>query len=160
MVARSFALNKRQKQDDIILNQPSLEVSPLRKILLLCLLITVSALILAACTGSSADEPAKTVEAYWQALAAQDSAQVSSLSCATYETEALNTLESFKSVAVTLNDLTCSSTSTTDTSASISCKGTFVASYGTEKLTLNLADRTYAAVKEGGEWRMCGAEQK
>ncbi len=131
----------------------------MRKILILCL-ISVSALLLSACSGSSADEPAKTVEAYWKALAAQDSAQVSSLSCAAYETEALNTLESFKSVAVTLNDLACSSTSTTDTSASVSCKGTFVASYGTEKMTLNLADRTYAAVKEGGEWRMCGAEQK
>jgi len=27
-----------------------------------------------------------------------------------------------------------------------------------EILTINLADRAYAAVKEGGDWRMCGTE--
>lgn len=130
----------------------------MRKFPVIGLLLLVSVILLAACSSSKSDEPAKAVEAYWQALVAQDSARLSSLSCKDYEAEALNTLESFKSVSTTLNDLACSSTSSGDTSATVNCSGTIVASYGTENLTLNLADRSYSAVKEGGAWLMCGAQ--
>lgn len=130
----------------------------MRKSIWLLFLALLTVFLLAACGSSSADDPAKAVEAYWQALVAQDSAQVSNLSCAAFESEALNTFESFKSVAVKLSDLACSSSATSDTTASVKCTGSLVASYGTENLTINLADRTYSALKEGGAWRMCGAE--
>ena len=130
----------------------------MRKILILSLLLAFSLPLLAACKSSTADEPAMAVEAYWQALVAQDSAKLSTLSCASYETEALNTLESFKSVAVTLNDLVCTTDSTSGDTAKVSCTGSIVASYGAENMTINLADFSYSAVKEGGEWRMCGTE--
>ena len=124
----------------------------------LAALILLAVIALNACSPSKSDEPAQAVTAYWQALVAQDSARLSSLSCAAYEAEAQNTLESFKSVAVKLNDLACSTTSTSGDSAAVHCTGTIVASYGAENLTINLADRDYAAVKEGGEWLMCGAK--
>ncbi len=130
----------------------------MRKTLVLILIVLGSALLLSACGKSGADDPAKTVEAYWKALVAQDSAQLSNLSCAAFEADAQNTLESFKSVAVTLNDMACTTTSTSGNAASVTCKGTIVASYGAENMTINLADFSYSAEKEGGEWRMCGTE--
>lgn len=130
----------------------------MRKFIIPGLLLLLSVLLLAACTSTNSDEPAKAVEAYWQALVAQDSARLSSLSCKDYEAEALNTLESFKSVSTTLNDLACTTDSKSDSSAAVKCSGTIVASYGTENLTINLADRSYSAVKEGGAWLMCGAQ--
>lgn len=129
----------------------------MRKASLLLLLLLFSISLLTACSSSKSDEPARAVEAYWQALVAQDSARLSSLSCAAYAPEAQNTLESFKSVTVKLNDLACSSTSKSGSDATVHCTGTIVASYGAEDLTINLADRDYSSVKEGGEWLMCGA---
>ena len=38
----------------------------------------------------------------------------------------------------------------------VGCTGTIVANYGNEVLEINLADQTYKAAFEGGEWRMCG----
>jgi hypothetical protein len=130
----------------------------MRKFVLSGFLLLAGILFLAACSSSKTDEPARAVEAYWQALAAQDSARLSSLTCKDYEAEALNTLESFKSVKTTLNDLVCSTTSSAGSSAAVKCSGTIVASYGSENLTINLADRSYSAVNEGGAWLMCGAK--
>jgi len=112
---------------------------------------------LSACT-TSADDPAAAAAAYWQALADKDSAQISSLTCADFEAEAQNTFDSFSSVAVELNDLSCKVNSQDGDTATVDCSGTFVASYGTENLTIDLADHSYNVVKEGGDWRMCGAK--
>lgn len=112
---------------------------------------------LSAC-ANSADDPAAAAAAYWQALADKDSAQISSLTCADFEAEAQNTFDSFSSVAVKLNDLSCKVNSQDGDTATVDCSGTFVASYGTENLTIDLADHSYSVVKEGGDWRMCGAK--
>lgn len=112
---------------------------------------------LSAC-ANSADDPAAAAAAYWQALADKDSAQISSLTCADFEAEAQNTFDSFSSVAVKLNDLSCKVNSQDGDAATVDCSGTFVASYGTENLTIDLADHSYSVVKEGGDWRMCGAK--
>ena len=129
-----------------------------KSILFLSLILILTGVLLAACGQSSAGEPAKTVEAYWQALVAKDSAALSNLSCVDFEQEALTTMDSFNAVSVTLNDLACTTTSTEGDAAVVDCTGTIVASYGTENLTINLADHSYSAVKEGGDWRMCGAK--
>lgn len=129
-----------------------------KSILFLSLTLILAGVLLAACGKSSAGDPAKAVEAYWQALVAKDSAALSSQSCADFEQEALNTMESFNAVSVTLNDLVCTTSSTEGDTATVDCTGTIVASYGTENLTLNLADHSYSVVNEGGDWRMCGAK--
>ncbi|MEA5077433.1 MAG: hypothetical protein VB013_02570 [Anaerolineaceae bacterium] len=127
-----------------------------RPIFLLALAVGIL-FTLSACT-SSADDPAGAAAAYWQALADKDSAQISSLTCADFEAEAQNTFDSFSSVAVELNDLSCKVNSQEGDTATVYCSGTFVASYGTENLTIDLADHSYSVVKEGGDWRMCGAK--
>ena len=115
-------------------------------------------LLLTACSGSSQDEPGRVVETYWQALVAKDDARLSSLSCAAFEQEALTTLESFRAVEVIQQDVSCSSTLIDETSASVKCTGSLIASYGAEDLVIDLSQRTYLAVKEGSEWLMCGEE--
>ena len=125
-----------------------------KKILLI--VIIFSALILiSACAASGPDQ---AVAAFWQALVGKDSAQVSSLSCAAYEPEAQTTLESFNAVETKLKDLSCSVLSQEGDTASVLCSGSIIATYGSEDMTIDLAARTYTAKKEGGDWRMCGAE--
>lgn len=125
---------------------------------LILLALAVGILFSLSACAQSADDPAAAAAAYWQALASKDSAQVSSLACAAFEAEAQNTFDSFQSVAVKLNDLSCKVSSQEGDAAVVDCSGTFVASYGAENLTLDLADHSYAVVKEGGDWRMCGAK--
>lgn len=120
-------------------------------------LALASLLTLAACAGSS-NAPADAVAAYWQAMVAKDSAQLSSLSCAAYEAQALITMESFGAFEPVLSDLVCEVVESNGENASVKCTGKIEVSYGAEILTIDLADRDYAAVKEGGDWRMCGME--
>jgi hypothetical protein len=125
-----------------------------KKILLGVILFT-AVLLLSACAASGPD---KAIAAFWQALVAKDSAQVSSLSCAAYEPEAQTTLESFNAVETKLKDLVCSVNTQEGDNASVSCTGSIIATYGSEDMTIDLSARTYTAKKEGGDWRMCGAE--
>jgi hypothetical protein len=112
-------------------------------------------LLLTACAVSG---PETAVAAFWQALVEKDSAQVSSLSCAAYEPEALTTLESFNAVETKLEDLICTVNSQDGDTASVSCTGSIIATYGAENMVIDLSARTYTAKKESGDWRMCGAE--
>jgi len=114
-------------------------------------------LILVACTGSST-APADAIAAFWQAMVAKDAAQLSSLSCAAYEAQALITMESFGAFEPELSDLLCEVIEASSDTASVSCEGTIDVSYGAEILTIDLADHDYIAVREGGDWRMCGSE--
>ena len=122
---------------------------------LLVVTFLAATLLLSACTTSG---PEKAVAAFWQALVAKDSAQVSSLSCAAYEPEAQTTLESFNSVDTKLENLVCKVNSQDGDKASVTCTGSIIATYGAENMVIDLAARTYTAIKEGGDWRMCGAE--
>jgi hypothetical protein len=124
-----------------------------KKILLAVIVFTV--VILSACAASG---PEKAIAAFWQALVAKDAAQVSSLSCAAYEPEAQTTLESFNAVETKIKDLACTVNSQEGDTASVTCTGSIIATYGSEDMTIDLAARTYTAKKEGGDWRMCGAE--
>ena len=123
--------------------------------ILLTVIIFSALILLSACAASGPDQ---AVAAFWQALVAKDSAQVSSLSCAAYEPEAQTTLESFNAVETKLKDLSCSVLSQEGDTASVSCNGSIIATYGSEDMTIDLAARTYTAKKEGGDWRMCGAQ--
>lgn len=118
--------------------------------------ILLALLFLAGCTASAG--PADAMAAYWQALIAKDGAQISSLSCATFEEEAMVTLESFNSVEIKLKDLACAVNSESGDTASVTCNGSIIASYGAEDLVIDLSQRSYSVKKEGGDWRVCGAE--
>ena len=126
-----------------------------KTIILFTLAILVGVVLLSSCAASGPDA---AVAAWWQALVDKDSAQVSSLSCAVYEPEALTTLESFNAVETKLDDLVCTVSSEEGDNAKVTCTGSIVASYGEENMVIDLSLRTYLAQKEGGDWRMCGAE--
>jgi hypothetical protein len=125
------------------------------KILIFNILLLV-VFILAGC--ATATSPAGVMTAYWQALIAKDEAQISSLSCAAFEEESLTTLESFNSVEIKLKDLACTVNSESGDTASVTCTGSIIATYGAEDLVIDLSQRSYTVNKEGGDWRVCGAE--
>jgi hypothetical protein len=117
--------------------------------------VMLFALLLCAC-AKKADQPAAAVEAYWKAMAAKDSAALSSLSCADYEATSVSTLDSFMAVDLVLKDLSCSSTNNTGKTADVTCKGSLTASYGTENFDFDLSSKTFSVTNTNGDWLMCG----
>jgi len=111
-------------------------------------------LILAGCAASNT--PAQAIEAYIEALVAKNVNQLVNAACSDWEEGARQELRTFDAVTVSLQDLACQETSRQDGSAHVACQGKIVANYGNEILELDLAERAYLAVNEGGEWRMCG----
>ena len=126
-----------------------------KTMILFTLTLLTGILLLTACNTSGPDT---AVAAFWQALVEKDSAQVSSLSCAAYEPEALTTLESFNAVETKLEDLVCTVNTQDGDTASVSCTGSIIATYGAEDMVIDLSARSYTAKKESGDWRMCGVE--
>lgn len=96
------------------------------------------------------------VEAYYQALVAKDSERLATLSCADWEDDARTELESFGAVKTSLESMQCEQSGADGELALVACSGKISADYNGEILEINLADRTYLAREEGGEWRMCG----
>ena len=125
------------------------------QIRVLGLAILFPVLLLAACAVQS-NTAGQAVAAYFQALVDKDAEKLASLSCRDWEASARTELESFGAVAVTLEGLGCQESSQDGDNAVVTCTGKIIANYGNEILEINLADRQYLAVKEGGDWRMCG----
>lgn len=111
--------------------------------------------ILAACSGDKSSA-ASVVESYIQSLVNGNADRLSTLSCKAWEADAKNELASFAAVKVSLDNLQCEESGKDGDTTLVSCTGKIVANYGAEVLEINLKDRTYRAVYEGGDWRMCG----
>ena len=124
----------------------------------LILFITFLLLIigLVGCNSNTSDEAVTAVEHYLQALVAGDVNQLVDASCADWEENARLELDSFAAVTVHLEDLSCQESGQDGDYILVSCSGNIVANYGNEVLKINLADRIYQAISEGGDWRMCG----
>jgi len=125
---------------------------PLLSLLLLILLA------LSACNGAAAPAgaPQDAVEGYFQALANKDENGMVNLSCAAWETQARQEYNSFAAVELTLENLECQPAGQSDEYTLVSCSGMIIASYGAEDLEVDVAERNYQVIPEGGEWRMCG----
>jgi hypothetical protein len=128
---------------------------PFMRIRIHALLFLIFLAVITACSSDSA-EPAAAIESYNHALVEEKNDQLTTLSCSDWEADAQNELASFAAVTVSLEDMTCSETSKDGDTALVSCTGKIIANYGNEVLEINLADRLYQVVLEGGEWRMCG----
>jgi hypothetical protein len=121
-----------------------------------------SLLILAACTlvilvgCSSPDEPAKAIERYLAAVVAKDADRAVTSSCADWEDQAHQEVDSFQAVDVTLKDVACSVTEDDGNDKLVTCSGAIIATYNNENREIALDGKSYRAVLEGGEWRMCG----
>jgi hypothetical protein len=122
-------------------------------VVFLCLLI----LSLSACGGKAATDPASTaVENYINALVNKDSAKLTALSCASWESDAMLELDSLQAVTTRLEGLTCKTSSTDGTTSQVNCQGKIVTTYNGEDQSLDLAARTYQVEKQGGDYLVCG----
>ncbi len=123
------------------------------------LLITTIFLILCPVLLSGCRQPAgagDAVLAYIQALSSGDENRVVLASCSAWEGQARTELEAFSAVTVSLESASCEESGADGEFTLVDCRGKIVANYGNEVLEIDLAERTYQAVHEGGEWRMCG----
>lgn len=121
------------------------------------LLAALAALLLAGCAGASKDEAAAAaVQSYWQAIVDRDLNKVVGLSCASWEAQARTEFNSFSAVKLKLDNVTCKAAGQSGEAVQVTCTGAIIANYGAEDLTIDIANRTYQVVNEGGDWRMCG----
>ena len=125
-------------------------------------LIVISAILamiimatLSSCNGDR-DGAVMAIQAYLQALVDKDTERISTIACADWEADARTELESFTAVTVALQNPDCQETGTDGEITLVTCSGKISANYGNEVLEIDLAERTFQAVYEAGEWRMCG----
>ena len=128
----------------------------MRKILLVIITVMIAGLMLAACSSSNADAPAKAVEDYLNTLVAKDAERLPTLVCGDWEEDALIELDSFQAVTARLEGAACEQTGTDGDTALVLCNGKIIASYNDEDQELDLSVRTYQVVQEGGDWLVCG----
>jgi len=124
-------------------------------------LLAISMLLLSlgflGCSSSKPADPGVIgIEAYLQALINKDINQMINLSCSEWESQARLEFDSFAAVDLSLEEMSCQSGGQEDNLKFVNCTGRIVASYGEEDLIIDLSERIYIAVEEGGEWRMCG----
>jgi hypothetical protein len=100
--------------------------------------------------------PPEAIQAYLKALVARDTDQISTLACSDWEASARTDLEAFTAVTISLQDVSCKETGSDNEVTLVSCTGKIIANYGNEVQEIDLSGRSYRAVFEGGEWRMCG----
>lgn len=116
------------------------------------MLFCLCVLLLAACTGGSAGDPAATVEQYLTAKVAGEGDTVRALLCSEMEAAADREANAFTSVTgATIEGLDCTRAGERDI---VTCAGTIKAVYGTEAAEFPLS--AYKVVQEDGEWRWCG----
>ena len=120
--------------------------------------IILSIFLLGLVVGCTAQEnsPTQAIESYLTAMVAKDSAKAASLACSTWEAQAKTEADSFEGVSAQLQGLACQVSGKDGSTTLVSCNGKIVTSYDGENTQLNLTGRTYKAVQEDGEWRMCG----
>lgn len=112
--------------------------------------ICLGALLLAACSGGATD-PAHNVVRYLQARANADAAGMRALTCAAREAEVDRLAQSFAGRDAKLENVRCTFDAA---SATATCSGHIVASYGAERQAFPVGK--YALVQEDGVWRVCG----
>jgi hypothetical protein len=127
------------------------------KIVPVLILLGVMGVLVSACgTTASATTPAGAVTAYIQALVGMDRNHLSALSCANWESTALQEMDSFQAVKTRLVDLSCQASGTDGATTLVKCQGKIIASYNGEDQTLDLSTRTYQVVQQSGEYLVCG----
>ena len=116
------------------------------------------ALLAVSCSPASSGGP-EAIESYLEALVARDLNQMINYSCSEWEDDAKQEFDSFAAVSgITLEEVTCTERERDGDYILVSCTGRIVADYGAEDLVIDLHERPFRVVEEGGEPRMCGYE--
>ena len=122
-------------------------------------LVLAASLLLAgllyAC-GPSKHPAATAVESYLKALVDKDEARFVGLTCKDFEADALLEFDAFSLVQTRLEGLQCQAQDTAESTASVTCQGQIIATYGAEDQQFDLGTRTYQVQKEGSDWLVCG----
>ncbi|MBC7877088.1 MAG: hypothetical protein H7Y59_07965 [Anaerolineales bacterium] len=116
-------------------------------------------ILLSACgSASNSTGAVDAVEGYVNALASNDEASLSALSCAEWETNALTELDSLQAVTASLESFSCQQSGTDGDTALVDCEGKMILSYNGEDQELDLSNRTYQVVEQSGSWLVCGTQ--
>lgn len=126
----------------------------MRKIIWIVGILTFLSLTITACVQQGSAEDA--IEAYLNALVSKDVVRAVNKSCLDWEEGAHTEASSFEAVIVRLDGLTCTSIRVSGEQTLVNCEGRIIANYGGEDQDIPLSGRTYIAVLEDGEWKMCG----
>ncbi|GAB4517494.1 MAG: hypothetical protein OHK0046_24130 [Anaerolineae bacterium] len=112
--------------------------------------------LLAGLLVSCAEEgnPAEAVEQYFQAQVNADADAMRGVLCSELEAELSIRANSFAGLDVELRDMECSAGDVQNNTSTVTCDGLIFVNYGTEASELPLT--SYRAVREDGEWKMCG----
>lgn len=127
---------------------------------MLVLLLLFSPIIAGCATQSNSPTAANAIEKYLDSLVEKDLVTFQSVICAEYESAAMTEFDSFGAVDATLEDATCKVSEAGNDESLVSCTGNISIVYkGENKDPLDLSRAPYRAVKEDGEWKMCGYAQ-
>ncbi len=118
--------------------------------------LAAACLAFAACASSDSGSAPKAIETYINALVSKDRDAAVTAACADWEEDAKLEVDSFAAVDAALDGLACTASGADGDSTLVSCQGVINVTYNNEQQELPLDNRTYVAVQEGGEWRMCG----
>jgi len=119
--------------------------------------LVVASLVLGACAEEST--ASTVVESYLKAKISGDENKLVSLSCKSWEAQAALDAAPFKSVKAELKDLACRENGTDGGATLVICDGTLIIQYrGEDPREQSLAETQYRAVKEDGEWKLCGEQ--
>ena len=127
----------------------------MRKLVLIVILLSALALLLAAC-GPSKAPAARAVEDYLNALVSKDENKLVALSCADWESSATLEFDSLQAVTSRLQGLNCSVSGKDGDTSLVECKGKLLATYNGEDQELDLSVRTYEVIQQGGNYLVCG----
>jgi len=128
----------------------------MRKVIRIVGLLAFMGLALTACAQQGSAEDA--IEAYLDALVSKDVIRAVNISCLDWEEGAHAEASSFEAVIVRLDGLACSPSDVVGDRTLVDCEGKIIANYGGEDQDILLSQRTYLAVLDDGEWKMCGYE--
>ena len=128
----------------------------MRKILWIVIFVIVVNSLVAACSSSNNDAPAKAVENYLNTLVAMDENRLPTLVCGDWEEQALIELDSLQAVTARLDNVACTQTGTDGETALVNCSGKLIATYNEEDQELDLSAVTYQVVEQDGDWLVCG----
>jgi hypothetical protein len=128
----------------------------MRKLGTMIIIVSLLTLVLSACGAKATDPAAKAVENYLNALVNKDSNQLSALSCADWESNALLELDSLQAVKARLDGVTCKTSGANGATSDVNCQGRILATYNNEDQALDLSVRTYQVTRQGSEYLVCG----
>jgi len=98
--------------------------------------------------------PEQIMYSYLSARLVADASQMQSLSCATWDSQALLQSQSFRAMRAELLNVACYTVSQTGSNAVVQCDGVIQTEYNGELRQWELG--AYAMTQESGAWRLCG----